>query len=221
MAYKLDLHVHTKYSFDSVAGLKRITKAAKKRGLAGIAITDHNTIVGARKLVELNNDSHFAVIVGTELTTDIGDIIGLFINTGVKSRNYFDAVEEIKSQGGIAVLAHPFKRTDHIDPEVVRRIDAVEVLNSRLDSERNRKAQMLARFYEKPVIGGSDAHLVSEVGNAYTTFSDISDLNSSILRGECGADGVLAPRRVHYASALVGNWRKGTLLTTAIKKVLP
>jgi len=72
---KLDLHIHSKYSKDSLLKPETILKVAKKRGLGGIAVTDHNTIKGGLFTQKINDDKNFVVIVGSDIKTEYGDII--------------------------------------------------------------------------------------------------------------------------------------------------
>jgi len=130
---RFDLHVHSKYSFDSLMSSKTIIKTANKKNLNGLAITDHNTILGAKKTCE-QNESPLLIIIGSEVSTDIGDIIGLFLTEDVKSHDSLEVLDDIKSQGGLSVLAHPFKGhelTSDKAAEMLRRIDCFEILNSR------------------------------------------------------------------------------------------
>jgi len=105
----LDLHVHSKYSKDSRLEPEKILKLATARGLGGIAITDHNTVYGgliARKL----SKGDLLVIVGSEIKTERGEVMGLFLNEEIPERSFFDVVDAIRDQGGIVVLPHPFDR---------------------------------------------------------------------------------------------------------------
>ena len=94
-----DLHIHSKYSFDSISEPKKIIKVAKNMGLNGVAITDHNTTKGGLEAKKINRDHDFLVIVGSEISTEIGDITGLFLSEEIKSRNSMEVIEEIKKQG--------------------------------------------------------------------------------------------------------------------------
>ena len=96
----IDLHIHSKYSFDSLLSPKTILKVAKKKGLTGIAVTDHNTIRGGLEVKEINKDRDFTVIVGSEVQTEIGDIIGLYLSDEIKSR--------ISIEGRIDLYAYRF-----------------------------------------------------------------------------------------------------------------
>lgn len=164
---KVDLHIHSKYSFDSILEPEKILKVAKKRGLDGIAITDHNTIKGGLEAKKINEDQNFFVIVGSEISTESGDIIGLFLNEEIKSRNSMEVIKEIKEQGGITVLPHPYKGHKNIE-EIAKHVDMIEAYNARTSTELNEKAYNLARRLGKPTLAGSDAHLYREIGLAAT-----------------------------------------------------
>ncbi|HQE50405.1 MAG TPA: PHP domain-containing protein, partial [Fervidobacterium sp.] len=153
----IDLHIHSKYSFDSLLSPRTILKVAKKKGLTGIAVTDHNTIRGGLEVRKINKDRDFTVIVGSEIQTDIGDIIGLCVNEEIKSRISIEVIEEIKDQGGYVVLPHPF-RGHKLNQYIIELSDAVEVFNGRSTAEENFKALELAKRYNKPFTAGSDAH---------------------------------------------------------------
>lgn len=160
----IDLHIHSKYSFDSLLSPRTILKVAKKKGLTGIAVTDHNTIKGGLEVRKINRDSDFTVIVGSEIQTDIGDIIGLCINEEIKSRIAIDVIEEIKDQGGFVVLPHPF-RGHKLNQYIIEHSGAIEVFNGRSTAEENYQALELAKRFNKPFTAGSDAHFATEIGN--------------------------------------------------------
>jgi len=158
-----DLHIHSKYSYDSLLSPKKILKIAKKRGLDVIAITDHETIKGGVITYNLNRDKDINVIIGAEINTEIGDIIGLSLNTEIKSRNSIEVIEEIKDQGGYVILPHPC-RGHTLNEYIISLVDAIEVFNSRSSLEENQYALNLAKKYNKPFSAGSDAHFASEIG---------------------------------------------------------
>ena len=83
---KYDLHIHSKYSSDGVLDPEKIVKIAAKRGLNGVAITDHNTIIGGLKAKNYETED-FKVIVGSEISTERGEIIGLFLKEEIKPGN--------------------------------------------------------------------------------------------------------------------------------------
>jgi len=85
----------------------RIIKIARKKGLDGVAVTDHDTIKGG--LVASGIEKDF-VIVGAEMRTEYGDVLVLFLNEEERSGRFREVVEEVKEQGGLVVLAHPFRK---------------------------------------------------------------------------------------------------------------
>lgn len=106
--FRVDLHVHTNYSFDSTTSLSNIVKRAVDKNLDCIAITDHGTIEGALSLREM---APFQVIVGQEIKTTQGDLVGLFLSKQVPSGlQPIEAVECVRRQNGIVMLPHPFDR---------------------------------------------------------------------------------------------------------------
>jgi predicted metal-dependent phosphoesterase TrpH len=212
-----DFHIHSKFSYDSLLSPKRIVRIAEKRGLDGIAITDHDTIRGALEASKFNNSIY--VIIGSEIKTEIGDIIGLFLNEEITSKYFDEVVKEIKSQDGLVVLPHPYKKIKNVSNELLSKVDLIEVLNGRLSPELNYKAQILARNNDIPIIGGSDAHISTSIGSVKTIFNsekhviqDVEDIKQLLLKGNAKVVGRESPRSVHYVSATVGNVRKGDFL---------
>jgi predicted metal-dependent phosphoesterase TrpH len=183
-----ELHIHSKFSFDSLLSPEGIVKTAKKRGLNGIAVTDHNTIKGGLEAQRINNDGEFMVIVGAEINTDAGDVIGLFLNEEIKSRMFREVIDEIRSQDGVVVLPHPF-RGHKLSDELISSVDAIESFNSRTGTVENQRAKELVRKYKKTSVAGSDAHFLSEIGLASTQVdcSSLDDLKSAILAGKASA----------------------------------
>lgn len=181
---KVDLHIHSKYSDDGVLDPEEIVKIAKERGLSGIAITDHNTIKGGQEAKEYETED-FKVIVGAETMTEKGEITGLFLSKEVKSRCFQDVINEIKAQGGLVIVPHPFDglrhSAFHITEEYVGLVDAIEAFNSRCVFQKyNRQAAEFAAQHNLPVVGGSDAHYTNEIGlGGIITQSD--DIRKAIM----------------------------------------
>jgi len=146
--------------------IEKIIKVGRKRGLSGVAIVDHNTIAGGLKGVSINKYDNFIVIPGSEITTDKGDILGLFLNEDIKPQAAFEVVDAIRRQGGVSILAHPYKR-QKIDEELFRMVDGIEVFNARSTAHKNRLAQNLADKYNLPVTAESDAHFYFEIGRNF------------------------------------------------------
>jgi predicted metal-dependent phosphoesterase TrpH len=162
--FYFDLHVHSLYSKDSLLKPYEIIKISESKGIDAIAITDHNTILGGLKAKSIVQDS-VMVIVGSEIKTDFGDLIGLFLNEEIKSRVFLDVVDEIKEQDGIVVLPHPYRRKRFPTTEMLKNVNVIEGINGRTSDELNYKAQLLADKLSLPVVGGSDAHFSFELGN--------------------------------------------------------
>jgi hypothetical protein len=174
----LDLHIHSCYSWDSLQSPQKIIEVSLKKGLSGIAIVDHDTITGGIKAKEINQ-THLEIIVGIEIKTEFGDVVGLFLEKEICSRNFFSLVEEIKSQGGLVMLPHPFKKHS-LDPSFLKEIDLIEVFNARLKKSLNDKALDLATELSLPPVAGSDAHFPWEIGRGVVKIK--KDLSSGNLK---------------------------------------
>ncbi len=188
---KYDLHIHTHFSRCSAIKPDELLRIAKERGLDGIAVTDHNTIEGGLNVSKLNHDPNFKVIVGAEIKTEYGEILGLFLNEEIMSREFFEVIDEIHKQGGIAIAAHPtalFRRNlKHPCIELEGRIDGIEGFNSRALPYENYKAQKTALKFGFGMTGGSDAHFNYEIGRGYTIFK--GDLRHALKTGDTQLDG--------------------------------
>jgi len=184
----IDLHIHSKYSGDSIIEPTTILKTAKKLRLNGIAVTDHLTIKGGVAARKVNTDPDFLVIVGSEIeTSNREDIVGLFLTEDIRSRGPEDVIEEIRAQGGIAFWAHPFRAGKNLlRADLIKRVDLIEGFNSKTSASRNELAQQLAHQYAKPLIGASDAHQASEIGNGRTLVHapDVNTVRDALARGK-------------------------------------
>lgn len=181
---RLDLHIHSKYSMDSLLDSTSIIKSSIQKKLDGIAVTDHNTILGAKKTFQ-ENKNRLSVIVGSEIRTEAGDLIGLFLNEEIKSRSSLEALDEIRSQGGLSVLPHPFKGhpANERMRELLRKVDCIELLNSRAPTTA--KQRQTLSLYGRSFVAGSDAHLQKEIGLCQTIIKtetqDVDIIKKSIL----------------------------------------
>ncbi|RLC92676.1 MAG: histidinol-phosphatase [Chloroflexi bacterium] len=202
---RVDLHIHSRYSDDGVLDPGEIVRIARQKGLDGIAITDHNTTKGGEEAKKHESDS-FTVIIGAEIMTEKGEITGLFLSHEVKARRFHEVVSEIKTQGGIVVVPHPFDRLRqsafHISAEYAHLVDAIEGFNSRCVFQRyNREALDFATRHCLPVVGGSDAHYASEIGlGGIVTGS--SDIRDAIVKGDLTLFGKRSPLLNHVKTKL-------------------
>ena len=168
MELRLDLHIHSERSFDGCMSLSEIVALARERGLNGVAICDHD-----RVLDEVPEFDDFLVIPATEVSTERGHLLGLFVREPIETRKFSESVTAIHAQGGLAVIAHPFEHSTDANrlDDVMSRLDGVEIWNSRADRKNksaNAMARELAQKWEKPVTAGSDAHVPEEVGGGVT-----------------------------------------------------
>ena len=93
---KVDFHIHTKYSYDSLMEPDKIIRNAVKRGLDGIVICDHNTIRGGVEVERHNTNLDLKIIIGAEIYTNVGDITGIFLHKEIVSRDFNDVIDEMK-----------------------------------------------------------------------------------------------------------------------------
>jgi len=185
-----------------------ILKTAKKLGLDGIAVTDHNSIKGALKTKELNKDKNFKVIIGSEIKTDKGEILAYYLNNDIKSRNIFEVIDEIKSQDGISAVAHPFRivpwaRFKQPLKDLKGKIDAIEIFNSRTLPGENKKSTAAAKKLGITGIGSSDAHFAFDIGNGYTIFEE--NLRKAINENKTKVDGTI---KFALLSGILGSLHK-------------
>lgn len=194
---KYDLHVHSFYSGCSSIRPEKLLRIAKKRGLNGIAVTDHNTIKGGLETKKLNKGRRFEVIVGAEIKTEAGEILGYYLKKEIKSRKAVEVIKEIHKQGGFAVVAHPFshgllRKCLRVDLKKLKGLDGIEVHNSRnMFGWENFYSAMAAEKYRMAKTGGSDAHFYHEIGRGFTFFK--GDLKAAIKNRSTGAAGKISP----------------------------
>lgn len=193
----LDLHCHTQYSFDCRSPLPAVLRAARRRGLDALAITDHDTIEGALE-AQRRAGGHPLIIIGQEITTDAGDIIGLFLLEPVTSRDALEVIAHIREQGGVAVLPHPFQKTPSVPEEVARRLHACEGFNARYatiarvrDGRGDERSMHLAQEYGLTVVASSDAHTPRDVGRGRTIVSaaTLEEARRALLAGRTAIEG--------------------------------
>jgi len=203
---RVDLHVHTCYSPDSLTPLQSIIEWATRRGIGAVAITDHNGIEGA---LALQARSPIQVIVGEEIHTTRGEITGLFLRDRVPpGLSPEETVQCIRAQGGVVAIPHPLDRMRRsaLDRAALLSIiddaDALEGINARVTFPAdNRLAARLAAAYGLLQCAGSDAHQGYEIGRAYVEMPRFTDRNSflaSLARGT--VHGHLSSPLVHVGS---------------------
>jgi len=206
-----DLHLHSQYSSDGYLSPETIFKTAQKRGLSGVAVTDHNTIKGGQKTSKYQNQD-FKVIIGSEITTTEGEIIGLFLNEEVKSQDPMEVMEEIRWQDGIVVIPHPFdlmrKATFTPRKEHVKLIHKIEAFNSRcIKPEFNQNALEFATKHNLGLTAGSDAHFANEIGKAGIKTREC-DLRKALQNNDYQIFGQNSSIMNHGFTKVLKLWRK-------------
>ena len=169
-AHAYDLHLHSRRSYDGVMSPRRIVAMARRRGLRGIAVTDHGTIAGGLEARAVA-PADLLVIVGSEVYTTVGDIIGLFLTGEIRGRDPLDVIAQIHEQGGVAILPHPLHGHRALTEAVLRAVDGYEVLNARagrFDLHGAPHDVPWRALAGKATLAASDAHLPWELGRAWT-----------------------------------------------------
>ena len=207
---KYDLHSHSKYSSDGILDPRKIIKVAFKKGLDGIAVTDHDTIKGGLEAKKYETDD-FKVIIGSEVMTTKGEVIGLFLSEEIKSKDFYDVIDEIKAQNGIVVLPHPFDEWRYASfpaKEDVKYIDNIEIFNSRCVKKKyNDNASKFAKKYKLGVTGGSDAHFANEIGHA-GVIVETDDIYEAILKNNLQVFGKTSTNLNHVFTKMLKIWKK-------------
>jgi predicted metal-dependent phosphoesterase TrpH len=203
---RIDCHVHTNHSPDSLNSPQAIIEACRRRGLDKIVVADHNTITGALALHELAPD---LVIVGEEIKTNHGELIAFFVEEEVPPwLPLEEAIARLRAQGAIIGVPHPVDRLrrEAMGLEalltIIDRVDFLEGFNARcvLPGD-NHRALALARERDLPVTAGSDAHSPMEIGAAYVEmppFTGKDDFLHSLIQARIG--GHLSLPLVHFIS---------------------
>lgn len=173
--FRITFHVHSQYSPDSILSLKKIEQICLKKGIDVAILADHNNLAD-RKPVE--KFTKVKIIPGEEINTKEGEVIGIFIEEKTPpGLTPEETIRQIKGQGGLVVIPHPFDRfrrkvlNQQSLIRNIKDIDIIEVFTARnILNKDNQKALELAKKYGKVKIIGSDAHLTSELGNTYMEF---------------------------------------------------
>ena len=198
---KLDLHVHSQYSEDGAGSPKDIIKSLQKRGLNGVAITDHNTAEGGLKALKIA-PKNFIVIPGLEISTADGHIIGLNVKENVpRGLTVEETVEKIIDLGGTPIVPHLFRSMSGIKKEklkkILTKVSAIEVFNACSTPQSNLKTAKVAKEYKLGGTGGSDSHAPKYAGYAYTVVNttdyNIDSIISEIKKKKTWGEGTTMP----------------------------
>lgn len=187
---RIDLHTHTHFSPDCITSPERFVKACQRKSIDCVAVTDHNTIRGA---IAVRDIAPFRVIVGEEIRSAEGEIIGLFLTEEVPPMlGAQETIDRIRAQGGLVSLPHPLDRfRGGVGAAGLARlaplVDMVEVMNARITLSRdNDEAARLAEEHGLIGVAVSDAHSPWELGRAWMeapTFDGREEFLDSLQQG--------------------------------------
>lgn len=221
-AHAIDFHVHTRVSPDGLDTPEAVVAQAKRAGLSGIAVTDHDRSQGYRRLVALGLADPsglpvdgFLVVPGVEVSCVEGHLLVLGATfdaaAGVRAR---DVIARAHDLGALAVAAHPMDRSrsgmgasamDRLD------LDGVETFNSKtLDRASNRAASRYARARGLAALGGSDAHIRAAVGRAHTRVT-CQELSVRSVIGAVAAGRTEVVQGLHTIVEVAHAWARGWL----------
>jgi hypothetical protein len=176
----VDLHMHTDHSGDCATPVEHLLATAREQGLGAIAVTDHNEVSGALEAAEKASEFGVKIIVGEEVkTAHQGEVIGLFLKEKIpRGLSLEETVAEIKRQGGLVYVPHPFDRM-HAVPDyehllkVLEDVDAIEVYNPRVAiGSFNEEAERFAAKYRIVRGAGSDSHVAAGLGSVRIRMRD-------------------------------------------------
>jgi predicted metal-dependent phosphoesterase TrpH len=196
-----DFHTHDRFSRDSILSEDKFIRVALERGLTHVAVTNHNNVEGAiafrDRVAALGVDDRLTVILGEEVSTSDGEVVGLFLQRTIPRGLTADqTADEIHAQGGLVSIPHPFDpiRASHIRREPLEKlaaagkIDMLEVFNSRVTfSHHNQLAAEFAARHGIPGVACSDSHSAFEVAmsfNALPAFATADELRDGLAENE-------------------------------------
>ncbi|HEU4976220.1 MAG TPA: PHP domain-containing protein [Baekduia sp.] len=177
---EVDLHMHTDHSNDCATPVEHLLATAREQGLGAIAVTDHNEVSGAFEAAEKAERFGVKIIIGEEVkTASQGEVIGLFLTEKIpRGLTLEETVAEIKRQGGLVYVPHPFDRM-HAVPDyehlltILDDVDAIEVYNPRVAiGSFNDEAQRFAAKYRIVRGAGSDSHVAAGLGSVRIRMRD-------------------------------------------------
>ncbi|AHF99385.1 phosphoesterase [Halostagnicola larsenii XH-48] len=215
----VELHTHSSLSYDGRDPVDLILEQAAAVDLDAIAITDHDELDASLEAARRAPEYDLVGIPGIEISSKAGHVLGLGVEEAVPpGLSYGETLEAIRSQGGIAVVPHPFQESRHgvmarITREELAEADAIEVYNSRLLTGRaNRQAERFADDHDLPMTAGSDAHISEMVGQAVTRVDtdqrSVESILEAIGEGKTSVEGKRTPWHISFRQAAGGVTRR-------------
>jgi len=217
---RVDCHVHTVASGDSVLAIEELAARSVAEGVDVVFVTDHHEVAAA--LAAQRRDLGVRILVGEEVRTPDGEVLGLFLTERIPYvLPLHEVLARIRAQGGIAGLPHPYdpvrSGTGAVADELCAAglVQFVEGFNAKVgDAAHNAAAAALAARHGLPVTAGSDAHDGPGVGAAYVEMPDFdgpADFLDALARGRLV--GELRPHARRFSAALTGDVTYRTIET--------
>lgn len=177
--FRIDLHVHTRYSGDNDADPREMVERAIRKGLHGLAVTEHYSYEASGEVECLREEflGTLRIFRGVELSTPEGHCLVFGVNTDrldLSGMPVTDIIRIVNDEGGVVIPSHPFRGGSSLGDQVIELegITALEGYNGCNMVSMNKRAVDVARLLSIPYTGGSDAHAPDEVGSCYTEFNE-------------------------------------------------
>lgn len=210
---KFDLHIHSCHSHDCLLQIDDILKQAVKKGLDGIAVTDHNKVEGSLQARARAKELNLPLIVlpGMEVSTTKGHLLVLGITENIPyGLSPEKTIEIVRERGGVVIPSHPFKmkgigRVDGLD------IDAIETFNSSCLFNENADAKKMAISLGINEVGGSDSHLLDTIGFGITEIDaepEETAVIQAIRNGKIRSSGRRTPLCIMFTRFVMGIHRR-------------
>jgi predicted metal-dependent phosphoesterase TrpH len=190
----IDMHIHTRFSPCSIIRIAHLAEKARKSGLDGICITDHDTTDSLSVFKNNSADQGICIIVGMEYTTRKGDFLVFGpVESIPKGMSASQLIEWSKKEGAATIPAHPFRQSRPADLDILRKSDIIEGINGRNHPHENSLCSKWIKEQGngKKEIGGSDAHTPEEIGHIVTVFNKniytVEDLLKELRAGTYSA----------------------------------
>ncbi len=205
MSWSVIVHAHSRHSYDSLTPPATLVRRAIALGAHALAITDHDTWRGSLEASDYVA-AHWLplqVILGAEYFTDQGDVLALFLEEEPPTRVALALCDHVRARGGLTALPHPCRFRDP-SPELVARVDLVEIFNARTPRGPNARALALAERAGKPQTVAPDAHRAAELGLARIVFEGAPPADAAGLKAAL----LSAPRRFEARGGSIWDeWR--------------
>lgn len=217
---RIDLHVHGQWSPDAIGDLDQLADKGEEKGLAGLALTEHNTARhhdAIRKWNKQHKQRPFTFYPGIEISTQAGHLLAIGVQQDIKKgQGLEETIDQIQDAGGLPIPSHPYRRFTGIGDGILQivagRLHVIEAHNAQETARSNKKAQHFAASTHLGASGGSDAHQIHDVANGYTIFErpvdSLDDLLTQLKNGKTrGAGGrTRLPTRMRQRARIAVRW---------------